>query len=104
MQMVITPHTLMALELNTFQNKTENVIGNKDIKYITNIDKMKAYDSVMCGYFCIAFIDCMFKSKRLTAFTNLLPQSNFKDNDRVISNYYLKKIKLLKHLSMKLNK
>ena len=32
-------------------------------------------DSVMCGYFCIAFIDFMFNS--LTDFTNLFSPNNF---------------------------
>ena len=34
-------------------------ISNKNIK--TNIFRIQAYDSVMCGYFCIGFIDFMFK-------------------------------------------
>ena len=44
-------------------------IGNKNIK--TNIFRIQAYDSVMCGYFCIGFIDFMFAGKTLTDFTNL---------------------------------
>ena len=39
-------------------------INNKNIK--TNIFRIQAYDSVMCGYFCIGFIDFMFKGKTLT--------------------------------------
>ena len=31
----------------------------------------------MCGYFCIAFIDFMFKGKSLTEYTNLFPPNNF---------------------------
>ena len=34
-------------------------IGNKNI--ITNIYGIQAYDSIMCGYFCIGFIDFMLK-------------------------------------------
>ena len=34
---------------------------NKNI--ITNIFRIKAYDSTMCGYFCIAFIDFMLAGK-----------------------------------------
>ena len=34
-------------------------IGNKDIT--TNIYRIKAYDSIMCGYFCIGFTDFIFK-------------------------------------------
>ena len=33
-------------------------IDNKNIK--TNIFRIQAYDSIMCGYFCIRFIDFMF--------------------------------------------
>ena len=33
-------------------------INNKNIK--TNIFRIQAYDSVMCEYFCIGFIDFMF--------------------------------------------
>ena len=34
-------------------------IGNKSIT--TNIYGIQAYDSIMCGYFCIGFIDFIFK-------------------------------------------
>ena len=36
-------------------------ISNK--KIIANIFRIQAYDSVMCGYFCIGFIDYMFMGK-----------------------------------------
>ena len=36
-------------------------VGNKSI--ITNIYRIQAYDSIMCRYFCIGFIDFMFKVK-----------------------------------------
>ena len=33
--------------------------------------EIQAYDSIMCGYFCIGFIDCMLKGKTLSEYTNL---------------------------------
>ena len=36
-------------------------IGNKII--ITNIYRIQAYNSIMCGYVCIGFIDFMLKGK-----------------------------------------
>ena len=36
-------------------------IKNKNIK--TNIFRAQSSNSVMCGYFCIGFIDFMFKGK-----------------------------------------
>ena len=44
-------------------------INNKNIK--TNIFRIQAYDSIMCGYFCIGCIDFMLAGKSLTDFTNL---------------------------------
>ena len=38
---------------------------------ITNIFRIQAFDSVLCGYFCIGFIYFMLKDKRLEDFTNL---------------------------------
>ena len=43
----------------------------------------------MCEYFCIGFIDFMFKGKGLTDFTNLFSPKKFKKNDKVILNYFL---------------
>ena len=44
----------------------------------------------MCGYFCIGFIDFMFKCNSLTDFTNLFSRDNFKKkNDDIILNYFL---------------
>ena len=42
-------------------------IGNKNIK--ANIFRVQANNSVMCGYFCIGFIDFMLAGKKLTDFT-----------------------------------
>ena len=38
----------------------------------------------MCGYFCIASTDFMFKGKRLTDYTNLFSPNDFKKNDDTI--------------------
>ena len=62
---------------------------------ITNIFRMQAYDSVMSGYFCIGFIDFMFKGKALTDFTNMFSWNDFKKNDDII-------LKLFFNLSLKM--
>ena len=51
-------------------------ICNKSIK--TKIFRIQAYDSIMCGYFCIGFIDFMLTGKTLTDFTNLFSPNKFK--------------------------
>ena len=62
-------------------------INNKNIK--TNIFRIEAYSSVMCGYFCIRFIDFRLKGKTLTEFTNLFSPNNFKKNDHIILSYFI---------------
>ena len=36
-----------------------------------NSFRIQAYDSIMCGYFFIGFINFMFKGKTLNDYTNL---------------------------------
>ena len=50
-------------------------IKNKNIK--TNIFRIQGYDSIICGYFCIGFINFMLKSKSLTDYTNLFSPYDF---------------------------
>ena len=61
-------------------------VNNKNIK--TNIFRIQACDSVMCGYFCIGFIDFMLKGKTLTKYTNLFLPNNFKKNGNIIPSYF----------------
>ena len=61
-------------------------IGNKNIK--ANIFRVQANDSVMCGYFCIRFIDFMLAGKKLTDFTNMFSPHNFKKIDEIILTYF----------------
>ena len=51
-------------------------IDNKNIQ--ANIFRIQAYDSVMCGYFCIGFIEFILKDKSLTDFTNLFSPNDLK--------------------------
>ena len=62
-------------------------IGSKNI--ITNIFRIQAYDSILCGYFCIGFINFMFKGKSLTDYANIFSPNNFKKNDDIILNHFM---------------
>ena len=59
----------VAEEINEF-------VGNKNI--IANIFRVQANDSVMCGYFCIEFIDFVLAGKKLTDFTNMFSPYDLK--------------------------
>ena len=45
----------------------------------TNTFRIQAYDSIVCGYFCIEVIDFMLAGKTLTDFINLFSPNNFKN-------------------------
>ena len=51
------------------------IFGNKDIK--TNTFRIQTYDSTMYCYFCVSFIEFMFKGKILNDFTNLFSPHDF---------------------------
>ena len=57
-------------------------------KIITNIYRIQAYDSIMCGYVCIGFINFMFNGKSLTDYTNLFSPNDFNKNDDTILEYF----------------
>ena len=60
-------------------------VKNKNIK--ANILRVQGNNSVMCGYFCIGFVDFMLAGKKLTDFTNMLSPYGFKKNDDIILTY-----------------
>ena len=66
-------------------------------KIITNIYRIQAYDSIMCGYFCIGFINFMFDGKSLTDYTNLFSPNDFNKKDDIILKYFgLQDVKMSK--------
>ena len=60
-------------------------IGKRNIT--TNIFRIQAYDSIMCGYFCIEFIDFMLKGKSLLEYTDLFSLDEYEKKDKMILKY-----------------
>ena len=71
-------------------------IGNEQIscakarnkKIIASIYRIQAYDSIMCGYFCIGFINFMFNGNSLADYTSLFSPNDFTKNDDIILKYF----------------
>ena len=61
-------------------------IGNKNIT--ANIFRVQVNNSIMCGYFCIGFIDFMLAGKNLTHFTSLCSPYEFEKSDNIILSYF----------------
>ena len=70
--------------------ETRKFIWNK------NIYRLQAYDPIMCGYFLIGFINCVWKCKSLLEYTNLLSPNEHKKNDKLILKYCQQNINKLK--------
>ena len=64
----------------------EHAIGNKEIK--ASIFRLQAYDSIMCGYYCIEFISYMLKGKTLLDYNNLFSPNDFKKNGQIIQRIF----------------
>ena len=56
---------------------------------IANVFRIQAYDSIMCGHFCIGFINFMIKGKTLTKYTDLFSPNDVKRNDDITLNYFM---------------
>ena len=56
-------------EIKAFINNNKNITAN--------IFRIQAYDSIMCGYFCVRFIDFMLKGNTLTEYTNIFSPYKF---------------------------
>ena len=61
-------------------------IRNKNIK--VSIFGIQDNNSIMCGYFCILFIEYMLNNKTLIYFNNLFSPWDFEKTDEIIKNYF----------------
>ena len=43
---------------------------------------------MMCGYFCIGFVNFMLKGKSLLEYSNLFSPNDYEKNDKLISKYF----------------
>ena len=77
-------------EIKEFIDRPSSSASQNNIK--TNIFRIQAYESIMCGYFCIGFIDFMLVGKTLTEFTNLFSLNNFQKNDDMILKYFMSNV------------
>ena len=75
------------IEINKFINNDTTKSSSLE-RIESNIFRIQAYDSIICGYFCIEFINYMLKGKKLLDYTNLFSPNDFKNNDRVIKRIF----------------
>ena len=61
------------------QKRIKKFIGNKNI--VTNVYRIQAYNTEICGYFYIGFIDFMLKCKSLLGYIDLF-SPNVKNEEK----------------------
>ena len=66
--------------------ESKKFIGNKNITTI--IYRIQGNYSIMCGYFCIGFIDFMLQGKILLGYTNSFPFNEYEKNDKIALKYF----------------
>ena len=54
----------------------------------TNICRIEANNSIVCGYFCIGFINFILKGKRLLDDANLFSSNEYEKNDKIMLKYF----------------
>ena len=79
---VIYFHSIGAADI---PKETKKIIGNKNT--ITNIYGKQAYNLIMCGYFCIGFIDFMSKSESFLDYTISFSPNDYGKN-KIILKYF----------------
>ena len=93
MKSVLTPQAkrvLLPLGLTAAASATDAAIQKKLEKLqktkisLTNIYRIQRYSSIICGYFCIGFIDLMLNSKGLLDYTNLFHPREYEKNEKII--------------------
>ena len=75
-----------SFRVEQYSKEIMKFINRKNI--ITNIYRIQAYDSVMCGYFCIGLINFMFNGKSLMDYNSLFSPNDLKKNDDIILKYF----------------
>ena len=71
-----------SFEVEHIPKEIEKFISNKNIKYY--VCRIKARDSIMCGYFSIIFVDFILKGEILLDYTNLFFPNKSEKNDKII--------------------
>ena len=60
----------------------------KDKSITHNIFRTQDNVSIMCGFYCIAFIEYMLAGKTLSDYTNLFFPNDYKKNGEIIYKYF----------------
>ena len=75
-----------SFEIEYIPQKILNKIKDKSITH--NIFRIRDNESVMCGFYYIAFMEYRFAGKTLLEYTDLFSVSDYKKNHKIIYKYF----------------
>ena len=81
----------LAVYFDSFGNEyvPQEVLNKIKDKSIThNISRTQDSESIMCEFYCIAFIEYMLSRKTLLDNTNLFCRNDYKKNDKIIYKFF----------------
>ena len=81
----------LAVYFDSFGNEyvPQEVLNKIKYKSIThNISRIQDSESIMCEFYCIAFIEYMLSRKTLLDNTNLFCRNDYKKNDKIIYKFF----------------
>ena len=70
---------------------------------MTNNCRVQAYDSIMCQYVCIGFIDFILKGKSLLEYTTFFSPNDYEKNDKIILKYFQQNLNKSKCIALFIN-
>ena len=76
-------YTLILLEFNIFLKK----IKIRDKSVTSNIFRIQDHKSIMCAFYCNAFIEYVLAGKTFLDYTNLFSPNDYKRNEKIIYTY-----------------
>ena len=71
-----------SFRLEHIPKEIKKFIGNRNIE--TNNFRVEAFDSVLVGFFCIAFTDFMLKDKSLFEYINFFSPNDYEKIDKIV--------------------
>ena len=66
----------------------EVLIKIRDKSITHKIFRIQDNEFIMCGFYCIAFIEYMLAGKTFLDYTNLFSPNDYKKNDKIIYQYF----------------
>ena len=73
--------TFTALELKNFERNQKNNMKKKINKYLQNAN-------IICGFFCIGFVDLILKGRGSLDYTNLFSPNEHENNAKIVLKYF----------------